>query len=67
MIKEMENLREDCNKLTTIAELTSQLKLPHQILEDTIRDLHRDVQRQLSDRQSNDTQLSLLELTINSS
>lgn len=67
MIKEIENMREDCNKLTVIAELTSTLKLPHQLLEDAIRDLHREVQRQLTDRQSNDTQLSLLELTINSS
>lgn len=67
MIKEIENLQEDCNKLTVVAELTSTLKIPHQLLEDTIRDLHREVQRQLSDRQSNDTQLSLLELNINSS
>lgn len=39
-------------------------RFPHQLLEECIRDLHRDVQRQLIDRQSNDTQLSILELIL---
>lgn len=64
-MKEIELLSEDCNKIQQISELTSTLRCSHQILEDTIRDLHREVQRQLTERQSNDTQLSLLELTIN--
>lgn len=37
----------------------------HLSLEDSIKDLQRDVQKQLSDRQTNDSQLNLLELTLN--
>ncbi|XP_063700137.1 rho guanine nucleotide exchange factor 17 [Culicoides brevitarsis] len=66
IMKEIEQLTEDCNKLQQISELTVSLRCPHQVLEDTIRDLQREIQRQLNDRQSNDSQLSQLELTLNS-
>uniref|UniRef100_A0A336MM28 CSON002879 protein n=1 Tax=Culicoides sonorensis TaxID=179676 RepID=A0A336MM28_CULSO len=65
-MKEIEQLTEDCNKLQQISELTVSLRCQHQVLEDTIRDLQREIQRQLNDRQSNDSQLSQLELTLNS-
>lgn len=66
IMTEIENLAEDCNKLQQITEITASLKLPHQYLEDVIRDLHRDAQRQLSERQTNDAQLNMLELAVNS-
>lgn len=66
-MNEIENLAEDCNKLQQITDITTTLKCPHQYLEDVIRELHRDVQRQLSERQTNDAQLNMLELAVNSS
>jgi predicted transcriptional regulator len=65
-MKEIEHLTEDCNKLQQMSELATSLRSQHQVLEDAIRDLQRDIQRQLTERQSNDTQLSLMELTLNS-
>ncbi|KAL7729541.1 hypothetical protein ACLKA6_007836 [Drosophila palustris] len=66
IVSEIENLAEDCNKLQQITDITASLKYPHQYLEDVIRELHRDIQRQLSERQTNDTQLNMLELTVSS-
>ncbi|KAH8399046.1 hypothetical protein KR215_001287, partial [Drosophila sulfurigaster] len=66
IVSEIENLAEDCNKLQQITDITASLKSPHQYLEDVIRELHRDIQRQLSERQTNDTQLNMLELTVSS-
>ncbi|XP_058979261.1 uncharacterized protein LOC101893211 isoform X1 [Musca domestica] len=66
IMTEIENLAEDCNKLQQISEITSSLKMPHQYLEDVIRELLRDAQRQLSERQTNDAQLNMLELAVNS-
>lgn len=65
-MNEIENLAEDCNKLQQIANITASLKYPHQYLEDVIRELLRDVQRQLSERQTNDTQLNMVDLLVNS-
>ncbi|XP_037942979.1 uncharacterized protein LOC119675833 isoform X2 [Teleopsis dalmanni] len=66
IMNEIENLAEDCNKLQQIMDITITLKHPHQYLEDVIRELHRDLQRQLSERQTNDAQLNMLELAVNS-
>ncbi|XP_041675374.1 rho guanine nucleotide exchange factor 17 isoform X3 [Drosophila eugracilis] len=66
IVSEIETLADDCNKLQQITDITVSLKYPHQYLEDVIRELHRDVQRQLSERQTNDTQLNMLELTVSS-
>lgn len=66
-MKEIEHLSEDCAKLQQIGELAASLRCPHQSLEDSIRDLQREIQRQLSERQTNDAQLCLLELTLNTS
>ncbi|EDW38056.1 GL12238 [Drosophila persimilis] len=66
IVSEIESLADDCGKLQQISDITASLKYPHQYLEDVIRELHRDVQRQLSERQSNDTQLNMLELTVSS-
>ncbi|XP_055549403.1 uncharacterized protein LOC129732498 [Wyeomyia smithii] len=67
IMKEIEHLSEDSNKLSQMSELASSLRSPHQLLEEAIRDLQREVQRQLSERQTNDAQLNILELTLNSS
>ncbi|XP_032585303.1 uncharacterized protein LOC6572289 isoform X2 [Drosophila mojavensis] len=66
IVSEIESLTEDCNKLQQISEITASIKYPHQYLEDVIRELHRDIQRQLAERQANDTQLNMLELTVSS-
>lgn len=42
-------------------------RCPHQHLEENVRDLQKDLQRQLNDRQSNDSQLCVLELAVNQS
>ena len=65
IMNEIESLAEDCNKLQQITDITTTLKCSHQTLEDVIRELHRDLQRQLSERQTNDAQLNMLELTVN--
>ncbi|XP_055604092.1 uncharacterized protein LOC129752331 [Uranotaenia lowii] len=67
IMREIENLSEDSTKLLQISELAASLRCPHQLLEEAIRDLQREVQRQLSERQTNDAQLNILELTLNSS
>ncbi|XP_044314770.1 uncharacterized protein LOC108041272 isoform X2 [Drosophila rhopaloa] len=66
IVSEIETLADDCAKLQQITDITTSLKYPHQYLEDVIRDLQREVQRQLSERQTNDTQLNMLELTVSS-
>lgn len=40
------------------------IRCQHQGLEDSVRELQRDLQKQLTERQQNETQLSLLEFTI---
>lgn len=65
MINEIENLTEDSGKLQQILDLVSTLRCPHQTLEESIRDLQLNIQRQLSERQSNDSQLNILELNVN--
>ncbi|KAH8281139.1 hypothetical protein KR054_012135, partial [Drosophila jambulina] len=66
IVSEIETLADDCSKLQQMTDIAVTLKYPHQYMEDTIRELHREVQRQLSERQTNDTQLNMLELTVSS-
>lgn len=42
-------------------------RCPHQALEENVKELQKDLQRQLIDRQSNDSQLCVLELAVNPS
>ncbi|XP_058455844.1 uncharacterized protein LOC131433085 [Malaya genurostris] len=67
IMREIEHLSEDSNKLSQMLELASSLRCTHQLLEESIRELQREVQRQLSERQTNDAQLNILELTLKSS
>lgn len=64
-MKEIEHLSEDSSKLQQILDLSSNLRCPHQTLEESIRDLQLMVQRQLVERQANDSQLNVLELNFN--
>lgn len=64
-MKEIEHLSEDSNKLQQMLELSSSLRCPHLTLEESIRDLQLVVQRQLTERQANDSQLNVLELNLN--
>jgi Rho guanine nucleotide exchange factor 17 len=64
-MKEIEHLSEDSSKLQQILDLASNLRCPHMTLEESIRDLQANVQRQLVERQANDSQLNILELNLN--
>lgn len=66
-MKEIEHLSEDSSKLQQILDLAAGLRCPHMNLEDSIRELQNTVQRQLVERQANDSQLNVLELNLNSS
>lgn len=67
LVCEIEQLTDDSNKLQQITDITASMKFPHQMLKDTVRDMQLEIQRQLSDRQSNDSQLlNRLELNISS-
>lgn len=63
-MKEIEYLNEDGHKLQQLLELASGLRCPHMTLEESIRDLQLNIQRQLVERQSNDSQLNVLELSV---
>lgn len=78
VVREMEQLSEDVAALTQITELASALHLPHapqqpqqqqqqQQLEELARDLLSAACRQLAERQNSDSQLSCLDLTVNTS
>lgn len=76
-MREMEQLSEDAAALTQITELAAGLHLPHlphtqlqqqqQQLEELARDLLSSTCRQLAERQNSDSQLSCLDLTVNTS
>ncbi|KAK3925866.1 Rho guanine nucleotide exchange factor 17, partial [Frankliniella fusca] len=78
VMREMEQLSEDVAALTQITELAAGLHLPHvqqqgqlqqlqQQLEEVARDLLASSCRQLAERQNSDSQLSCLDLTVNTS
>ncbi|XP_059618490.1 rho guanine nucleotide exchange factor 17 isoform X2 [Phlebotomus argentipes] len=63
-IKEIEYLMEDSKKLHQILAIVTTLRCPHQHLEEAARELEKDLEKQLSEKQLNDGQLSVLEITI---
>lgn len=65
MMLEIENLQEDISVLNQITELTYQLHCTHNQLEDLLREMLSSLNRQLTEHQSSDSQLSYLELTLN--
>lgn len=64
-MKEIETLSVDCNKLQQMLDISASLRCPHQMLEESIRELQQTVHRQLVDKQANDSQLNVLELNVN--
>lgn len=65
MLREMENLMEDVATLSQMSELVSMLHCPHSQLEDNIREMLSALNKQLAERQNSDSQLSFLELMVN--
>lgn len=65
IMKEIEHLSEDSSKLQQMLDLAATLRCPHLTLEEAIRDLQLIIQRQLVERQANDSQLNVLELNLN--
>ncbi|XP_012215221.1 rho guanine nucleotide exchange factor 17 isoform X3 [Linepithema humile] len=65
MAREVDYLREDCSKLTQLQELTVTLHGAKQQLEDLIKDMLNQTQRQLAERNAAHSQLACLELTLN--
>ncbi|XP_029040415.2 rho guanine nucleotide exchange factor osg-1 isoform X5 [Osmia bicornis bicornis] len=65
MAREVDHLREDCATLTQLQELVSTLHGAKQQLEDLIKDMLGQAQRQLAERNAAHSQLACLELTLN--
>ncbi|XP_076669099.1 uncharacterized protein LOC143369261 isoform X3 [Andrena cerasifolii] len=65
MAREVDHLREDCATLTHLQELASTLHGAKQQLEDLIKDMLGQAQRQLAERNAAHSQLACLELTLN--
>ncbi|XP_029163025.1 rho guanine nucleotide exchange factor 17 isoform X4 [Nylanderia fulva] len=65
MVREVDYLREDCTKLTQLQELAATLHGAKQQLEDLIKDMLSQSQRQLAERNAAHSQLACLELTLN--
>lgn len=62
---EIENLQEDISALNQINELIWSLHCPKTQLEDVVRDMFISLNRQLTEQQNSDSQLSYLDLTLN--
>lgn len=65
MMLEMDNLTEDISILNQITELTWQLHCAKNQLEDVLKEMLSSLSRQLSEQQTNESQLSYLEFTVN--
>lgn len=66
IMKEIQALSEDNNKLQQMLEIASSLRSPHQVLEEYIKDSQANIQKQLTERQASNAQLNVLELIFNS-
>ncbi|XP_076280703.1 rho guanine nucleotide exchange factor 17 isoform X2 [Lasioglossum baleicum] len=65
MAREVDHLREDCTTLVQLQELASTLHGAKPQLEDLIKDMLVQAQRQLAERNAAHSQLACLELTLN--
>ncbi|XP_055929410.1 rho guanine nucleotide exchange factor 17-like isoform X2 [Argiope bruennichi] len=63
-MKDIEALDEDLNVLAHIRELVGKLTVPHQVLDDVVRDLSAGITKQILDKQNNDSSLITVELTV---
>lgn len=64
-MKEIQKLSEDVCVLTQISDLTLTLQCPRASLEEIVKDMLSNVNKQLAERQTSDSQLSYLELMLN--
>ncbi|CAH2235682.1 jg18052 [Pararge aegeria aegeria] len=67
IMHEVETLTADVNTLTQISEHVAALHTQHLHLEETVREMLHNVNRQLSERQNSDTQLCYMEISVNTS
>ncbi|RZC35191.1 rho guanine nucleotide exchange factor 17, partial [Asbolus verrucosus] len=67
MMTEIENLSGDVGILNQINELSWSLHCSHSQLDDVIRDMLTSLNKQLMEQQNSDSQLSCLDLTLNTS
>ncbi|GLG97565.1 JNK-interacting protein 3 [Gryllus bimaculatus] len=65
ILREIEHLVEDVATLNQMSELVSTLHCPHSTLEELVRDTLSTLNKQLTERQNCDSQLSYLELSLN--
>lgn len=65
MMKEMEFLSEDVNTLSQMSDLVSTLHCPHSQIEENIREMLSALNKQLNERHISESQLSYLELALN--
>lgn len=66
-MQEIENLQEDIAALSQINDLIWSLHCPRVQLEDAVREMLLSLNRQLTEQQNSDSQLSYLDLTLNTS
>ncbi|KAF5283417.1 hypothetical protein FQA39_LY04793 [Lamprigera yunnana] len=67
MMVEIENLTEDVSILNQINELTWSLHCTHAALDEIIKEMFEKLNKQLVEQQNSDSQLSCLDLTLNTS
>lgn len=65
MMIEVDNLTEDISTLNQISELSWSLHCNHSQLDEIIKEMSSTLSKQLSDQQNSDSQLSGLDLTLN--
>lgn len=65
MMLEMDNLTEDISILNQISELIWQLHCAKNQLEDVVKEMLSTLNKQLTEQQTNESQLSYLEFTVN--
>lgn len=65
MMREMEYLTDDVNTLSQMVDLVATLHCPHGQIEENIREMLGALNKQLNDRHVSESQLSYLELALN--
>lgn len=64
-MRETEYLTEDVNTLSQMVDLVATLHCPHAQMEENIRDMLIALNKQLNERHFSESQLSYLELAVN--
>lgn len=67
MMVEIENLTEDVSVLNHINEITNALHCSHTALDEIVKEMCEKLNKQLAEQQQSDSQLSCLNLTLNTS